>query len=231
MITHNFKLINADTDSIMISKQDGAEFTEEEKSSLLSELNSLFPDKINFSDDGYFPKVIILKAKNYILYDGKKIKKKGSSLRSSKTEKALSSFMDEVINVLLFEDQQKLLVVYNKYIKMVNNLTDIKPWAAKSTVTSSVLQPKRTNEQKKLDAIGDKPVSMGDKVYFYFTESGALKLVDNWVNDHDRVKLMKRIYSTLTIFTNVIDMSVFPKYHLKNKTIKAQLVTLLENGK
>ncbi len=231
-MNHNFKLINADTDSVMISKACGEEFSEQEKVDLLAELNSLFPSLINFSDDGYFSKVIVLKAKNYILLQDGKIKKKGSSLKSSKTEKGLVKFMSEIIEVLLHGTTDQLLPIYNNYIKLVNNLTDINDYASKKTVTKSVLEPTRSTEQKILGAIGDKNVQMGDKVYVYFTapnEEGvtSLKLVENWSNDHDTTQLMKRIYSTLQIFGNVIDLSIFPKYHLKNKKVKEQLENLL----
>lgn len=230
MKTHDFKLVNADTDSIMISKACGGQFSEKERQDLLQELNSLFPEKIKFEDDGYYERVCILKAKNYITLQDGKIKKKGSSLKSSKTEKALSRFMDEIISTLLYSDKVNvdLLDVYNKYIIEVHRLTDIQDWTSKKTVTKSVLEPSRTNEQRVLDAIGTKTVQAGDKVYVYFTEDGNLKLAENWSGDHDVVKLMKRIYSTLTIFKNVINLEQFPKYHLKNKKIQEKLLHLLE---
>src|SRR5579885_2518145 len=87
---HDFILGPVDTDSISICKQDGSEFTSQEQQNLIDEINSYLPKYIVYANDGYFNKVIILKAKNYILYDGKKIKKKGSSLKSSKIEKGLS---------------------------------------------------------------------------------------------------------------------------------------------
>lgn len=227
MNTHNFKLCNLDTDSISFSKQDGLPFSKEEQENLLMEINSHFPDKIRWEHDGIYDAVIVLKTKNYILLQNGIIKKKGSSLKSSKTEKGLSKFMDEVINILLFKEPEELINVYNKYIKIVNRLTSIDDWSSKKTVTKSVLEPSRTTEQNILDAIGDKPVSMGDKVYVYFTPEKKLKLVEHWTGDHDKIKLMHRLYSTLQIFKNVVDLSVFPKYHLKNKKIKESLDILL----
>jgi hypothetical protein len=117
MKTHNFSLVNMDTDSISFSKPDGAPFTEEEQHSLLAELNSLYPPKIKFEHDGYFEKVCILRAKNYVLksYVCKKCKKKslpkcdhqerivkkGSALKSSKLEPKLKQFIHEIIEVLI----------------------------------------------------------------------------------------------------------------------------------
>lgn len=232
---NNFSLVNLDTDSISFSKKDGASFSEEEQANLLISLNSLFPEKIKWEHDGIYESLIVLKAKNYITLQDGKIKKKGSSLKSSKTEKGLIKFMDEVISALLFQDETHLLPIYNKYIKLVNNLTDINDFTSKKTVTKSVLSPTRSTEQKILDAIGTKNVSMGDKVYVYFTKPDAegtsqLKLAENWSNDHDPVQLMSRIYKTLTIFANVVKMDMFPKYHLKNKKIKEELDKLLNEA-
>jgi len=69
MKTYNFILTNADTDSIMVNKPDGSEFTEQEQHDLLEELNGLFPELINFAPDGYFRKTIVFKAKNYVMFD------------------------------------------------------------------------------------------------------------------------------------------------------------------
>lgn len=74
---YNHILIGADTDSVLINKANGDPWTEEEREEFLNNLNSLFPEKINFEDDGYFAKVIVLKAKNYLLWDGKKAKIRG----------------------------------------------------------------------------------------------------------------------------------------------------------
>src|ERR1044072_6629508 len=66
----NFKVFGCDTDSIIFSKRDGSEISEQEQQSILDKVNSLFPDKIKFEDDGYYPSVIVFKAKNYVLFGG-----------------------------------------------------------------------------------------------------------------------------------------------------------------
>lgn len=230
METKNFKLVNCDTDSISFSKKNGDPFSEEEQENLLKELNSLFPEKIKWEHDGIYPKVIVLKSKNYITYDGKKIKAKGSALRSSKTEKALKEFMNEIIEALVFDRQNTLVDIYHKYVKEIHNIQDISRWSSKKTITEAVLNPERTNEQKVLDALEGQKVQPGDKYYMYFTETKALKLAGNWrndVRDEDKVVLLNKLYKTIVIFKNVIDLTQFPKYHLKNKKIKEELETVL----
>ncbi len=228
--THNFILVNGDTDSVLISKTYGVPFSMEERHQLLDEVNNIFPEYINFADDGYFHKVVVLKSKNYILKDEQgKIKIKGSGLKSSKIEKGLSDFMKQVIDALLEDRQHDLLNIYHTFIKEANNVTDISRWVSKKTVTHAVLTSERTNETKQLAAISGKNLSMGEKFFTYFTKDGKLKLQEEWTQDHDPVKLMERIWKTLNIFGNVIDMTQFPKYHQKNKVIKTKLEQLLND--
>lgn len=99
---NNFQLINYDTDSITICATDGREFSEDEQKKLIEALNAQFPDKISWEPDGYFTKVVVLRAKNYILQTKNgKVKIKGSALKSSKMEKACKDFQNEIINAIL----------------------------------------------------------------------------------------------------------------------------------
>lgn len=230
---NNFKLINCDTDSISFSKPDGSPFSTKEQEDLLKNLNSQFPEKIRFEHDGIYDKVIILKAKNYILYQDGKIKKKGSSLRSSKTEIGLKEFMSEIINCLIFDKQHELLNIFHKYIKEVYNLKDISRYCSKKTVTHAVLNPERTNEAKVLTALDGIQTQMGDKYYMYFAIDKSLKIQENWnvaSPDHDPEVLLKKLYNTLVIFENVIDIKMFPKYYLKNKKIREELKKILNEA-
>lgn len=230
MKTHNFVLANVDTDSLSFGKQDGSPFTEEEQQQLIDELNSHFPEKIKFSHDGYFDRVIILKAKNYILFQDGKIKKKGSSLKSSKIEKGLLDLMNQVIEALIYDRQDTLLDIYKSFILEVNQLTDINRWTKKLTVTEKVLNPVRKNEQKPYDAILGKGLSQGDKFWVFETNDDKLCLANDWdVSNptHDVVHLMDRIWKTMLIFKNVIPIEQFPKYTLKKN--KNQLEELINN--
>lgn len=213
---YNFKLVNADTDSITVCKQDGSPFSDEENKDLLLELNSLFPKEISWEPDGQFESVVVLKAKNYILWDGKKKKIKGSALRGSAREKALAEFIGKFSDLLLEQRFDDLVALYDTYTKEITNIKDITRWSSKKTVTEKVLNPERTNEQKVLDALAGTEYSVGDKRYFYFsTLNKSLKLQDQWCNDHDIDVLLKKLHNTVKIFDSVIDLSQFPNYSLK----------------
>lgn len=222
-----FQIANADTDSISFSDS-GKLYSTEEFVALLNELNALYPDRIKFENDGNFTKVIVLRAKNYVLQQEGKIKFKGSALKSSTKPQILRDFMKSFVYLLLDEKMGELLPLYNKIAIQAVKPEDIRPWSSKKTVTSKVLEAKATTQQKILSALEGTEFSEGDKVHVYFDNDKNLKLANNWVpGDHDAKHLLKNLYNTLETFETVIDISQFPNYSLKRN--KALLEVIL-NG-
>lgn len=185
-VKHQFSLINVDTDSIMVCHPEGRPFTIEEQKILINELNAQFPEHIQWDEDGYFHKVIVIKAKNYILFDGEKRKIKGSSIRDSKKEPALKEMMERMIQTILDNDDQfeeKLNIIYLEYIKEVLNIKDIHRWCQKKTITKAILACEnhekmdqitkkekkiRKNESNIWDATKNiEGLQEGDKIYVY----------------------------------------------------------------
>lgn len=223
-----FQIVNGDTDSISLCFEDFSDIDPTMRKQICEDLNELYPEQIRWEDDGYYTSVVVIKTKNYILKgeDGK-LKIKGSALKASMKEIALKEFIKEIIDTLVDGKKEDILPIYNKYIYECFNVKDISRWCSKRTVTASVLNPERTNEQKVLDAIGDSEVQMGDKIRVYFANDKSLKLQQHWNGDHDPLVLVKKVYDSLKIFANVLDMEQFPKYTLKSHDIKVQLHELL----
>lgn len=223
---YNFQLVNCDTDSIMVCKPDGIKYSIVEQETLLKELNSLFPEQIRWELEDTFKKVIILKAKNYILQseDGK-ITYKGSALKDQKKPIALKEFLHEIIDTILIE-KYDYVTIYNKYVKEILNMTDIKRWASKRTITEKVLEGTRTNETKVMDAINNTEYTEGDKIWLYFNNIDELVLVENYNNDHNVIKLLKSLHNTAKTFDNIIPKGTFKNYSLKNKQIQEELKNL-----
>lgn len=242
--TNRFTVSNCDTDSISFTT--GSPLSEEERKRLLAELNALYPSMIRFEDDGYYQRLIILKAKNYILWDGKKVKLKGSSLRDQKKEPALKEMLGRIIDCLVHGNKEDIVAVYKAYIKETLRVEDIKRWSTKKTVTKAILNcatdpEARLNERKVYDAIAHTPIQEGDKVYLYpcikylevirtplkngkirekvIKETG-LKLADEWRGDHDSAKLVERVYKTVEILDGVLEIDQLVDYTLvKNKVL------------
>jgi DNA polymerase elongation subunit (family B) len=223
----DFKVIACDTDSIFFTKPDNSSFNEEESKELLNKLNSLYPDLIKWELNGLFSTVITLKAKNYILWDGKKLKTKGSALKSSTKELALKELINEIIWCIINE-KYNYLEIYNSYIKKAMNITtkeEMKKWSSKRTLTDKVLKNERTNEKKVRDALGENHgLQEGDKIWVFFKTDKSLCLVENFTGDYDKFKLMEKIWDTMQVFANILDIKQFPKYHLKKQRSLVELL-------
>jgi len=214
---NKYTLINADTDSVTICNGGGLDELQQQE--ILNNINSLFPKSIRFTHDGYFQHVLVVKAKNYVLDTGDKLKIKGSALKATHKEKAIQDFIKEFIQALLSNKTEELISIYHNYIKECTNITDIKRWTSKKTITSKVLNPHRTNEAKILAAIeedGDTHQE-GDKIKVYFDVNGNLRQEEFWNNNHDPYRLMEKLFKTVKIFENVLDKSLFINYSLKTK--------------
>lgn len=209
---NGFMLVNWDTDSFSYST--GKRLTKKLFKEHIDEVNGLSPEGIIWEDDGQYKAVLVVKTKNYALYDGEKITIKGSALKGTMKEKALQYFMKDVINSLIRGNRTHLFDIYRSYAERIQRVDNIKDWAAKKTITKAVLNPERTNEQKILDAIGSRTVKEGDKIYVFFKEDGNLSLVDDFDGKYSRDRLYDKLYNTLDIFNTVVDTSLFPNYSL-----------------
>jgi hypothetical protein len=214
---HDFILGPVDTDSISFCKPDMSEFTQEEINILLKEINDLSPEYMDWENDGLYSGVIVAKAKNYILFDGKKKIVKGSSFKSATKSIALKAFINEIIELML-HDQTNYIEVYNRYVKMIYQIKtqeDMKLWATKKTLTDRVLESERLNESKVRDALQDSEYSEGDKFYMFYKSDDSLSLVENFNGEYNTKRLVKALYDTTKTFATIIDHSMFINYSLK----------------
>lgn len=223
-----YKVVGADTDAVWFTKETEEPFNEEEIKEFIAKINTIFPENIKFDMDGYFPKFIILKTKNYIMYDGKNIKLKGSSLKSSTLEPALKSMLKEMIEALVFDRKHDLIDIYNKYIKDACNITDMKPWAKKISISTATIESERSNETRVIDALtrSNKPISEGDRHYIFFKTDKEMELCENFNGEYHLDAFLKKIYSTTERFETILPIKeMFPKYHnVGNKQALFELV-------
>lgn len=228
--SNGFQIVNADTDSISFVNKN-LFIDEEQRKDILVQINSLYPDKIRFEDDGYFKHVLVIKTKNYVLDNGKKITTKGSALKATTKEIALKEFINSTITHLFDEDFDSILNNYNNYVKEIFNIKDISRWVSRKTITEKVMKHERTTELKVFTALeeSEEDHQVGDKIYCYFDKDKNLKLKDMWNNDHSTEALLKKLYDTVCVFDTVLDIDIFKKYHLKSHATKCVLSELLGN--
>jgi DNA polymerase elongation subunit (family B) len=237
---NNMNIIGCDTDSFIVNKPDQSPWQKEEVDAFIKYINAGFPDLISWEFDGLFPKILVLKSKNYVLVDElNKIKIKGSALKDAKKPKIFLEFIKDIIDYLLNDRQSELQSLYASYIMKTYKITEIKPWCKKTTITDKILKcdgyeymseeeikekKLRANEWKVWDAIRGKNVQEGDKIYVFFKQNGELCLDENWSGDYDQVRLIKNLHDCLKIFKNIIDINMFPNYALKkNKELLDKL--------
>jgi DNA polymerase elongation subunit (family B) len=213
--SRGYRIVNVDTDSFSYTTGTQADDFDVH----IEEINSLFPEKIRWENDGQYPKMIVVKAKNYIMYDGKKIKIKGSGLKATMKERALTTLVKEVIEALVFDRESTLIDIYEDYVKLTAGGPSfvIGYWTSKKTITKSVLEPKRTNESRVLDAIRSAGVrvSEGDKIRVFFKTKTELALEETFDGTFDRPTLLNKIFQTMKIFSTIIDIKQFPNFKLK----------------
>ncbi len=175
-----YQIVNVDTDSFSVTN--GKPSTSAEFAAELKILNSLYPNLIRWEDDGIYEKVIVVKAKNYVLVKNGKTKFKGSSLTDQKKEPALTEMLQRMIYCLLNNESRDIKFIYESYIREALNISDINRWAVKKTVTKSVLNSERLNERKVMDAIDEtikagiiEGIQEGDKVWLYSAINGEVQ--------------------------------------------------------
>lgn len=221
----HLRIVNADTDSISFCTADQSPITESAQSLFLENLNSNFPARIRFENDGFYKKVIVVKAKNYILWDGKKLKYKGSAIKASTKEPALKEFIKMIIDAIM-NDTNGYTEIYNRYVTEIAQVKDIKRWVSRKTLTDKVFDPKRTNEQKVLDAIKGTEYTEGDRAYFFFRPDGSLALVEHFDGNYDKDRLLHKLFQTSKVFETVLPVKdLFPNYKLKkNKQLLERVI-------
>ncbi|HWA10786.1 MAG TPA: DNA polymerase domain-containing protein [Opitutaceae bacterium] len=94
---HGCTILEADTDGIYLSSE--RYFADPD--ALLALVAAILPPGIELEYDGRYEAMFCYKAKNYALYDGKKITLRGSALRSRGIEPYLKRLSDQLIHFLV----------------------------------------------------------------------------------------------------------------------------------
>lgn len=226
--TKGFSIVNADTDSFSFTcgkKLDN--FPE-----LIKELNSLYSEVIEWENDGYYPKTLIVAPKNYVLVkeNGGWIMK-GNSLKATMKEPALARMIDDFLRALIEKRSDELVDIYNSYVVKAGNIgtvDEMREWASKKTVTKAVLVGGRTNEARIMEAIDGTDYSEADKIRVFFETDTKVSLVENFNGTYDKRRLYAKIHGNIKTFKNLIDMSLFTNYSFKRS--QTSLDKILSKG-
>lgn len=201
-----FTVPKGDTDSITMYK-DGKTFDKAEINGLITEVNSILPEYINFELDAVYDVIAVFKAKNYAYREGEKITAKGSAIKASTKSPALKEYINVVIDDLLYlKTQEQMHANYIKYVKEVSSITDIKRWASRKTLSSTMVASTRLNETKVMDALAGSTYVEGDRFYTFFKEDDTLGLVENFDGVYNKTRLYKALHDTISVFDSILDV-------------------------
>lgn len=216
----DYTIVNADTDSFSYHHRE-IDYEENHLELRVKYLNEIFPEEIVWEDDGYYEKFVVVKAKNYVMKDARtgEVTIKGSALKASMKEPELKEFNKDVIKAILEDREYELRDIYKAYARAccTVNMDTIAGWSSKKTITKSVLNPKRTNEQRIKDAIqaAGKQVQEGDKIHVYFKTDTELALPETFDGTYSKKKLLGKLFKTAKVFEPILSMDQFPNYALK----------------
>lgn len=206
-----------DTDSITLWNN-GIEFSSELKHTLLEEINSLLPEHIKFELDDCYDSLLVFKAKNYAYRVGEKITTKGSAVKSSTKSEVMKSFINKGLTMLLYgQTQEDVAQLYESYIYDIMNVKtqdDIRKYAARKTLSSTMVESERKNETRVTDAIKGTDYKEGDRFWVYRMPDQSLKLVEHFDGNYDKKSLLKNLYDTADVFCTVLPKELFKNYSL-----------------
>lgn len=110
---HDCTMLEADTDGIYLSSDKYSASPE----ALLALVAPILPAGIELEHDGSYVAMWCYKAKNYALYDGKKVTLRGSALRSRGIEPFLKKLSDRLITFLVGASEESPLPLLEDYRK------------------------------------------------------------------------------------------------------------------
>lgn len=224
MNQYNFIVSIVDTDSATFGKTDSTPFSEIEIDKLNKELNSLYGEYIKWDFESSYKKIIAIRTKNYVLQEPSgKVTIKGSALKASTKSIKMKQFIKDIINGIL-EDKNDYEQIYLKYAKEICNITDIKDWCSRKTLTQAVLTGTRKNETNVLDAIQGTDLVEGDRFHTFYKDDGTLCLSERFNGDYSKDRLFLSLFDSMWIFSTILPMNNILNYKLKKSKEKLALL-------
>jgi DNA polymerase I len=180
---HGATILEADTDGIYLS----SEKYHDQPEKLLALVAPILPEGIELEFDGRYTAMFCYKAKNYALYDGKKITLRGSALRSRGIEPFLKKLSNQLIRFLLGASPESPVVALEDFRKQLAARTLPVAELAKSEILNQA-----PDAYERLIAEGGKPrrasaevalqltprPRMGERVSYYITAKAKGKTSD-----------------------------------------------------
>ena len=186
-------VVEIDTDGVYF--QPPATITSEaEELAYVERIGTILPPGIRLAHDGSYAAMLSLKMKNYVLveHSGHKIFK-GSSLRSRADERYGKHFLTEAVDLLLDEQPEKLLHLYQTLIdKIEAGEMPIEELAKRERVTDKLLSSDM--RKRAAEAIRGAGIKQGEFVSLYQKRDKSLGLLQDYAHDEDSDYYAQKLY-------------------------------------
>lgn len=215
--SRGYTVPKGDTDSVTLFAN-GEAIPKDTVMELIAEINGILPEQINFELDAFYDSLIVFKAKNYAYREKEKITVKGSALKGSTKCTALKEYTKKAIDMMLYDSSvEDLQGYYMNHVHEILNITDMKRWSSRKTLSSTMEDSERANETKVMEAIKDSEYKEGDRFYTFYRADDSICLVENFNGDYNKKRLFKNLFDTTMIFDSVIPdaKEKFLNYSLK----------------
>jgi len=174
LAAHGCAILEADTDGIYLSSPE--HFGDPGR--LLAAISGLLPKGVDLEHDGSYAAMFCYKAKNYALYDGRRIILRGSALRSRGMERYLRRLTDRLIRHLLGAGAESPLPLAEELRRRIEKRDVALAEIAKSEILGQNPEayeqfiarggkPRRASAEVALQ-MNPRP-RMGDRVSYYIT--------------------------------------------------------------
>jgi hypothetical protein len=146
-----------------------------------------------------------------------KRKVKGSSLKSSTLEPKIKQMIQQMVDALLEDNQEKMVNTYHENIRIIRDgIDDIKLWAKKLTLSPKTFDSPRLNETKIVQAIVGTEYKSGDRIFVYTKPDDTLKLAEHYDGEYDKDTYYEKLYKATLRFETVLPVKeMFLNYSLK----------------
>lgn len=149
------------------------------------------------------------------------LKIKGSALKASQKSEALKEMTKRFIETMAYTENrdemlEKLKVLYDSYVAEAMEVTEIKRWSARKTLSSTMQESDRTNETRVVEAIKGTDYREGDRFHVFKMPDESLKLAEHFDGTYDKAHLLKNLFDTVKIFNTILPVKeMFPNHSLK----------------
>ncbi|MSU51721.1 MAG: DNA polymerase [Opitutus sp.] len=180
---HGCTILEADTDGIYLASEQYFESPD----ALLALVAPTLPPGIELEHDGRYTAMFCYKAKNYALYDGKKITLRGSALRSRGIEPFLKKLSNQLIRFLLGTSTESPVIAVEDYrVRLLTRSVPVAELAKSETLNQAPEayerlmaeggKPRRASAEVALQ-MSPRP-RMGERVSYYITPKAKGKSSD-----------------------------------------------------